>query len=335
MRLYFILARRVPPVPSPVLAEVSRLLEARGFSVASGIAEEAVTRPDELTVRHDLYILKSHTELALSLAGVLHAQGAPLLNPYPSCVATQNKIVASRLLRAAGVPTPHTWVTGDFTLLRDVAAAGPLIIKPYLGHRGAGLRIVRDPVELDALRPPDGPVIVQEYIEGAAEDLKVYVVGEEVFAVRKPFSPDSFARPGRPSPVSPDVRDIALRCGRAFGLGLYGLDVVESPRGPFVVDLNTFPGYKGVPDAAPLLADYIGAAAERAARGDPIVATEGPVVDPLITKHAFRDSSLKLVLRALSSTPATPAELDEVRRVLDQLRSLVDEKRKTADVGAA
>jgi ribosomal protein S6--L-glutamate ligase len=273
MKLYFILARRVPPVPSPVLAEVFRLLEARSFRVASGIAEEVLTRPDELTVRHDLYLLKSHTELALSLAGVLHAQGARLLNPYPSCVVTQNKIVASRLLRAAGIPTPDTWVTGDFTLLRDVAAARPLILKPYLGHRGAGLRIVRDPVELDALPAPDGPVVAQEYIEGGGEDLKVYVVGEEVFAVRKPFSRTSFTRPGRPCPVSPDVRDIALRCGRAFGLGLYGLDVIESARGPQVVDLNTFPGYKGVPDVAPRIAEFIA----RYAKGDvPLPAAPSP-----------------------------------------------------------
>lgn len=251
------LARRVPPVPSPVLVEAWRLLEARGFRVETGTPEEMLTRPDQLGVRHDLYVLKSHTELALSLAGVLHAQGARLLNPYPSCAATQNKIVASRLLRAAGVPTPDTWVTGDLTLLRDVAATRPLIIKPYLGHRGAGLRLVRHASELDALPSPDGPTVVQEYVAGSGEDLKVYVVGDEVHAVRKPFSPDSFTRPGRPCPVDGEVRDIALRCGRAFGLGLYGLDVIESAEGPVVVDLNTFPGYKGVPGAAALIADYI------------------------------------------------------------------------------
>ena len=256
-RIYFMLARRVPPVTSPVLRQVFSLLEARGFRVESGIAEELVTRPDELVVRHDLYVLKSHTELALSLAGVLHAQGARVLNPYPSCLAVQNKIVASRLLRAAGVPAPNGWVTGDFTLLRDVAATRPLILKPYLGHRGAGLRIVRDPADLDALPAPVSPVLVQEYIEGTGEDLKVYVAGDYVAAVRKPFSPDSFTRPGRACPVSDEVRDIALRCGRTFGLGLYGLDVVESARGPWVVDLNTFPGYKGVPDAAAHVADVI------------------------------------------------------------------------------
>jgi ribosomal protein S6--L-glutamate ligase len=259
MRLHFMLARRVPPVPSAVLVEAWRLLEARGFQVERGTPEEMLTRPDQLSVRHDLYLLKSHTELALSLAGVLHVQGGRLLNPYPNCAATQNKIMASRLLRAAGVPTPDTWVTGDFRLLRDVAATRPLIIKPYLGHRGGGLRIVRRPDELDAVPPPDAPTVVQEYIAGGGEDLKVYVVGEEVRAVRKPFAPDSFTRPGRPCEVNGEVRDIALRCGRAFGLGLYGLDVVESADGPVVVDLNTFPGYKGVPDAAALLAEYIAA----------------------------------------------------------------------------
>lgn len=257
MRLYFLLNRRVPPVPSPVLVEVFRLLEARGFALESGTPEAELTRPDELAVRDDLYILKSHTELALSLAGVLHVQGARLLNPYPSCAVTQNKIVASRVLRAAGVPTPDTWITGDFELLRAVATTRPVVIKPYLGHRGAGLRIVHDPDELDAVAPPDGPVIVQEYIEGRGEDLKVYVVGDEVFAVRKPFSPDSFTRPGRPGEVDDAVRDVALKCGRAFGLGLYGLDVIETARGPWVVDLNTFPGYKGVPGVAPRIADYI------------------------------------------------------------------------------
>jgi ribosomal protein S6--L-glutamate ligase len=82
-------------------------------------------------------------------------------------------------------------------------------------------------------------------------------VGEQVFAVRKPFSASSFTQPGRPCAVSSKVRDIALRCGRAMGLGLYGIDMIESEDGPIVVDLNYFPGYKGVPAAAPLIADYV------------------------------------------------------------------------------
>jgi ribosomal protein S6--L-glutamate ligase len=257
VKLYFILVRRVPPVPSPVLLEVFELLEQRGFEVDSGIPEELVTRPDLLRVEHDLYILKSHTELALSVAGVLDTISARLLNPYASCVTTQDKVVASRRLRAAGVPAPRCWVTGEPTLLAPIAEETPLIVKPHRGHRGAGISIVRSASDLAALEPPPIPVLIQEYVEGSGEDVKVYVAGEEVFAVRKEFSPTSFTRPGRFCPVSAEVREIALTCGRILGLGLYGLDVLETEAGPVVVDVNYFPGYKGIPDVAPVIADYI------------------------------------------------------------------------------
>jgi ribosomal protein S6--L-glutamate ligase len=257
MRLCFILARRVPPVPSPVLVEVFDILGRRGFEIESGIPEEMVVRPDRLQVEADLYLLKSHTELSLSLAGVLAAQGARLLNPYESCLAAQDKIVASRRLRAAGVPAPRTWVTGELERLEPVVAETPLVVKPYRGHRGVDVTLVHDAADLASLGRPSVPMLVQEYVEGPGEDLKVYVVGTQVFAVRKPFSPTSFTHPGRPCEVDGGLREVAHSCGRALGLGLYGLDVIEGPDGPVVVDVNTFPGYKGVPDVAPLIADYI------------------------------------------------------------------------------
>jgi ribosomal protein S6--L-glutamate ligase len=257
MRIHFMLVRRVPPVPSPVLLEVFATLERRGFRVESSIAEEHLWRLDRLAPQHELHVLKSHTELSLSLAGVLHSQGALMLNPYLSCLAAQDKIVAFRRMDAAAIPVPRTWTAGDASLLPDLLHHGPLVVKPFRGHRGHGVRVLRDERDVAAMPPAGGPFVVQQFVEGTGEDLKVYVVGDRVSAVRKPFSADSFTRPGRPCPVSSEVRAIALRCGEAFGLGLYGLDLIEGPDGPVVVDLNYFPGYKGMPGPAPLIADYI------------------------------------------------------------------------------
>jgi ribosomal protein S6--L-glutamate ligase len=257
MRLFFLTVRRVPPVPSPVLVEVFARLSEFGFRVAEAIPEEEVVRADDLAPSEDLWVLKSHTELALGLAGLVHARGGRLLNPYGSCIAAQDKITACNLLRLAGVSTPRTWVTGDVRLVRPLLDRGPLIVKPHRGHRGAGVAVVRRSDDLDRVPPSAGPVVVQDLVRGPGEDLKVYVVGERVFAVRKRFAQDSFTRPGRPCRVSPEVRELALRCGEAFGLGLFGLDVIESADGPVVVDVNYFPGYKGVPDAAALIATYI------------------------------------------------------------------------------
>src|SRR5438128_12237629 len=99
-------------------------------------------------VQNDLYILKSGTELALSVAGVLHALGAATLNPYPTVAMMRNKIIVTRVLQAAGVPTPETYVTTKRDDLVPLLESGPLIIKSYRGSRGEGIRIVREVREL-------------------------------------------------------------------------------------------------------------------------------------------------------------------------------------------
>jgi len=62
---------------------------------------------------------------------------------------------------------------------------------------------------------------------------------------------------GRHGEITDEIRKISQRVGEVCGLGLYGLDIIESDRGPYVVDVNYFPGYKGVPNAAGMIADYI------------------------------------------------------------------------------
>jgi ribosomal protein S6--L-glutamate ligase len=254
MDIYFMLAfTRSTLNPNPVLVELFDILRRDGHNVELGVADELVMDPSQFTARHDLYILKSHTALWLSLAGILHCQGARMVNPYPSCVAAHDKIAAQRQLEAAGVPVPRSWVTGDLQLLRPLAEERALIVKPYIGGRGVGVVLATNPRELAAIPTPQQPMLIQEYVPG--DELKVSVIGETVAGIRKVETADGTVRV--PCPISDAVRAIALRCGEVFGLGLYGLDVIEGPRGPVVIDLNYFPSYKGTPGAAALLADYI------------------------------------------------------------------------------
>jgi ribosomal protein S6--L-glutamate ligase len=257
MKIHFFLNERVHAEPNPIFAEAMQLLRSRGFEVTSWIAEEQLCAADDFEVDNDLYVLKSQTELSLSLAGILHHRGAHILNPYPACAALQNKIVAANRLAKAGVPVPRSWVTGDLALLRDLASRMPLIAKPYHGHRGAGIRVLRTPDEVLEMGRPEQPMLVQEFIPGTGPDLKLYVVGGEVFGVRKAFSATSFTSWGEPCEVSLPLREIALRCGRAFGLGIYGIDLIDGPQGPVVVDLNFSPGFRGVPDAPGYIARFV------------------------------------------------------------------------------
>ena len=149
--------------------------------------------------------------------------------------------------------------------------AGPLILKPHQGGGGYGVRIVHSAAELAAV-PYDrhAPLFAQRYHPPQGRDRKIYVIGDQVFGVKKIFPRRTEAeKNGEPFTPGPELRAIALRCGQAFGIDLYGVDVVESKGEPYVVDMCSIPGFKGVPDAPRLLAEYFCRAAEYAARGDP------------------------------------------------------------------
>lgn len=264
MRGFLILDRRAHGTPTPLLREVMGMLGERGIEVDWAVVDETVIDPGEAPEGYDFHLLKSYTDLGLSLAEVLHHRGARLLNPYPACAALRDKVATAWRLRAAELPVPRTWSTGDPGLLADRLRNGPLIFKPARGVHGAGIRVVHDARELDDFRQEVAarsgfrePWLAQEFVRGSGEDLKLYVSGPDVFAVRKAFSETSFHERGRPCAVDPEVAALALRCGRVFGLTLYGLDLIEGPDGPVIVDVNYFPGYRGVPEAAERVARQI------------------------------------------------------------------------------
>jgi ribosomal protein S6--L-glutamate ligase len=232
----------------------------------------------DVRVDHDLYVLRKTSGLALSLAGGLHAAGAAIVNPYPVTEALRDKIIAFRILNAAGIPTPATHVASRAAELAPLLDAGPLVLKPHQGGGGYGVRIVRNAAELaEVPYNRHEPLFAQRYHPPEGRDRKIYVIGDQMFGVKKIFPRRTEEEKlGEPFTPAPELRDIALRCGRAFGIDLYGVDIIESGGKPYVIDMCSIPGFKGVPDAPQRLARYLRAAAERAARGEPPYAAAEP-----------------------------------------------------------
>lgn len=256
MRIHAFLMPRLESSMSPVMVELFDRLREEGCEVTWSIGEHEAYRPEHLVADRDLYLLKSQAPAAMSIAAVLHAQGARILNPWPACAAAQDKVVAHHRLSAFGVPLPLTWVCGDPARLAPVLDPAPVVVKPHDGYHGTGVQMIDDPRDLAGAPAGDRPVVVQRRLSGPV-DLKVYAIGDQVFGVRKAFDRDSHGRAGRPVELDPEVADVARRCGAAFGFGLYGVDIAETDDGPVVVDVNHFPGYKGVPDAAERLAAHV------------------------------------------------------------------------------
>jgi hypothetical protein len=60
--------------------------------------------------------------------------------------------------------------------------------------------------------------------------------------------------------IDPLLRRIAVGVGEALGIDVYGADVISSDGTYWLVDVSSFPGFKGVPDAGHLLAERVLAA---------------------------------------------------------------------------
>jgi ribosomal protein S6--L-glutamate ligase len=263
---------------SPIFPEVLRLLADRGARVEVIHPDETLIEVGSLGPAHDLYVLKAKTDLALSLAGALHSAGAAILNPYPVSMACRDRIMLGHLLRDADIPVPDTWAASDPTQFTPLLADGPIIVKPNGGSQGRGVRVVHAADELPSIAT-DGPLIAQRYHRPTGRDRKLYRIGDHMFGVKRVWPVRTYQdKLGEPFTLSDELRDIAMRCGAALGIGLYGLDVVETDDGPYVVDLSSLPGFKGVPDAASMLAEYVWDAAERARTGDRDFAEPRPVI---------------------------------------------------------
>jgi ribosomal protein S6--L-glutamate ligase len=265
-------------VPRYNAVSTSNIAAAMDLLAEAGVIVDLIhptTRVFDLSrvvVDNDLYVLKRTNPFALSLAGELHARGAAMVNPYPATVALHDKIVTFSRLQAAGIPTPASYIASHPDHLAPLLDDGPLVVKPYHGSSGFGVRVVRTPAELGEVQVGKDPVFAQRYHSPEGRDRKMYRIGDRVFGVKKVFPARTPAeKHGEPFTPGPELHDLVARCGQVFGIDLYGLDIVESGGRPYVVDLSPIPGFRGVPDAGRLLADHFLAAAQRVVSGAPVL----------------------------------------------------------------
>jgi ribosomal protein S6--L-glutamate ligase len=259
MKIGVITRREKAHKAGSVMEAAAETLRSRGVAVESIYPEDSRLDVARVEADYDLYLLKSGTETALSLAGVLHATGAKIINPYPTVVAMHDKIISTKMLQSADVPAPETWFASKPEQLAGLLKEGRIVVKPFwAASQGRGVQIVTTEDELATVTGEDGVIFAQRYHQPDGRDHKLYVIGDRVFGVRRVWPPKTLEdKLGEPFDVPDEMREIALGCGRAFGVGLYGVDLITRGGKPYVVDINTFPGFKGVPNAAELLSTYI------------------------------------------------------------------------------
>lgn len=267
-----------PRSSTSVTYEVLNGLKASGANVEVVTERSGLIDLENFKFDYDLYLFKSHSPLAESLAAAAHYRGARLLNEYPATMKVRDKVLTCTLLLQAGIPTPRTFITDSIETLRPIAQEMPVVVKPYRGRRGMGIEICLNEADFDALvkrraadvsnNDDDGGedgsalgdrlIFAQEYEEHEPYDYKAYAIGDYVHAIKRIFpAKTKEEKLGTPVGDDPELVDLVRRCGKLFGLQLYGVDLVKTPKGYSVIEVNCFPGYKGVPQGGERISQFI------------------------------------------------------------------------------
>jgi len=133
----------------------------------------------------------------------------------------------------------------------------PAVLKPAIGSWGrlmAKVDSAEDALQIlehkSALSSPIHSVFyVQEFVPKPDRDLRAFVVGDEVVAAMYRHSTDWRTNAARgasaeAAPLSSELVELALQAAGAVGGGVLAVDLMESPSGLVVHEVNPTPEFK-------------------------------------------------------------------------------------------
>ena len=174
---------------------------------------------------------------------------------------SRDKLHSLQVMSRSGLPTPNSTIVSspnDIWSAIEIAGGLPVIIKVISGTQGRGvfLATAMHTVQsiLRSIRSTQEQIIIQEFIkESKGTDIRVIVVENRcVAAMRRQASAGEFRsnlhRGGTATPVELDehTRNLARKAAQVHGLGFAGVDLVQSKRGPLVLEVNSSPGLEGI-----------------------------------------------------------------------------------------
>lgn len=179
-------------------------------------------------------------------------------------VHSRDKLRCLQVLSKEGVGLPKTVYTNFSKNVEHVvesAGGVPVILKLLEGTQGLGVVLAENKNAaqsvLEAFNGLKARVIVQEFIrEAKGADIRAFVVdGEVVGAMKRQGKPGEFRsnlhRGGSSNIIelSEEERRTAILAAQAVGLGVAGVDLLQSARGPLVLEVNSSPGLEGIEKA--------------------------------------------------------------------------------------
>lgn len=203
-------------------------------------------------------IAASLTKYGSSIVRQFEMQNVFTTTSSIALVRSRDKLRSLQLLAKAGVGIPKTVFARETTDSEDViekVGGAPAIIKVARGTHGNGVVLAETrkaaKAVMQAFYVEGVNFLVQEYIaESAGADIRAFVVGGKVVASMKRQSLDDDFRSnihqggeGSIVKLTDTERKTAQKAAKAMGLAICGVDMMQSDRGPLVLEVNSSPGF--------------------------------------------------------------------------------------------
>jgi ribosomal protein S6--L-glutamate ligase len=177
---------------------------------------------------------------------------------------SRDKWISFQLMAKAGLPLPKTTL-GSPAYLKDFLkdfGNGQVIIKILEGTHGNGVILCENYTNalstVETLQGLRTRFVMQEFIaESRGTDIRAIVVGNKVIAAMKRSSKDNDFRSNLHQGgsattylLSDREREVAIGAAKALQLDVCGVDILQSKRGPLILEVNSTPGLEGIETAS-------------------------------------------------------------------------------------
>lgn len=187
----------------------------------------------------------------------LERQGFYMVNPPTAIEHCVDKYDILALLEDEGVPVPRTLATESVNeALRAFSElGGDVVVKPIFGSRGQGATRIVDVDVADtvfkAITFHHGVIYMQEFVPHGYSDIRAFVIGNRVVASMRRVAKGwktNYSQGAKPAAteISNEFEELAIKSAKAVGCKIAGVDILEGPEGPRIVDVNSQPGWKGL-----------------------------------------------------------------------------------------
>jgi ribosomal protein S6--L-glutamate ligase len=179
-------------------------------------------------------------------------------------VRSRDKLRSLQILSRAGLGMPKTAFANeakDLDNMIEQVGGAPCVIKLLEGTQGIGVILAENQKAaksvLEAFLKLKANMLVQEFIkESKGADIRAFVVDGQVVGAMKRQAKDgefrsNLHRGGTATLIklTTEEKATAIKAAKKLGLGIAGVDMLQSDRGPLIMEVNSSPGLEGIEGA--------------------------------------------------------------------------------------